>query len=205
MRFNAHIAGACSTAEPFLDLSLSLERAVHLSGQEQAHGISLQNCMEDYISAESLSTPIFCEKCKEHRTSTKKLSIKKPQDTRRAPQALRCRQSKGAREGDLPLDHFDAGPYMESLAAGLVADREEAAVHAGLDADQLSASVLYDLVGVVVHKGSLNSGHYISYVQQPQDNGAPSKWLRCDDETITAVGDTEVRAAEGYILFYLQQ
>ena len=204
----AHCGCISSTAEPFLDLSLSLERAVHLSGREQAHGISLQNCMEDYISAESLSTPIFCEKCKEHRTSTKKLSIKKP------PKILAVHlkrfdavsQRKVHAKVTFPLDHFDVGPYMESLGSGIggVTEKKQQS-HAGLAAGQLSASVLYDLVGVVVHKGSLNSGHYISYVQQPQDNGAPSKWLRCDDETITAVGDTEVRAAEGYILFYLQQ
>lgn len=205
----AHCGCISSTAEPFLDLSLSLERAVHLSGREQAQGISLQNCMEDYISAESLSTPIFCEKCKEHRESVKKLSIKKP------PKILAVHlkrfdavsQRKVHAKVTFPLDQFNVGPYMQSLSSSgrsSTGDRKKQSP-VGSGPGRADPSVLYDLVGVVVHKGSLNSGHYISYVQQPHDNGAPAKWLRCDDETITAVADAEVRAAEGYILFYLQK
>ena len=74
----AHCGCISSTAEPFLDLSLSLDHAVRLSGKEQIQGISLQTCMDEYATAESLATPIHCEKCKEHRESVKKLSIRKP-------------------------------------------------------------------------------------------------------------------------------
>lgn len=39
----------------------------------------------------------------------------------------------------------------------------------------------YTLVGVVVHKGSADAGHYYSFIQDRNSQ----KWLRFDDKTIT--------------------
>ena len=67
-------------------------------------------------------------------------------------------------------------------------------------------SVMYDLHGVVTHKGSLNSGHYISFIlsgTEPDANGHQwNQWLRCDDETVTPVEYNAVQDTEAYILFY---
>ena len=99
---------------------------------------------------------------------------------------------------NFPLENFDISPYMQSLSSS---EQKHNAPQVARDC--------YDLFGVVVHKGSLNSGHYISYVQRlhppSHDQTAAKNWLRFDDETITAVGETEVRAAEAYILFYLRK
>lgn len=82
-----------------------------------------------------------------------------------------------------------------------------------------SCGVMYDLSGVVCHKGkSLTQGHYISYVKKDvrfhgeaniyEDNSAAARnnsrtvWLKCDDEAITEVGEEEVRGTQGYLLFY---
>ena len=71
------------------------------------------------------------------------------------------------------------------------------------------ARVLYDLQGVVSHKGSLNTGHYIAYVSTlsaPDEDGARvQQWVRCDDEHVTVVTPAEVLAAEAYILFYVRK
>lgn len=40
----------------------------------------------------------------------------------------------------------------------------------------------YELVGVVLHRGTLVSGHYISFVRYPHEN---SQWIKCDDDKIT--------------------
>ncbi|KAF3918938.1 hypothetical protein ABW20_dc0106768 [Dactylellina cionopaga] len=56
---------------------------------------------------------------------------------------------------------------------------------------------LYDLYGVVVHKGDRSTtGHYISYAK---DNG---KWLRFDDLKVHVVTEEEVARQEAYILMY---
>ena len=69
----AHCGCISTTTEPFLDLSLSLDQALRLPGKEHIQGVSLQTCIDDYATAESLSTPIYCENCKEHRKALKSL------------------------------------------------------------------------------------------------------------------------------------
>ena len=75
--------------------------------------------------------------------------------------------------------------------------------------------VVYDLTGMVTHKGSLNTGHYISYVcsQATAPDAASGsgsvvrskQWMRCDDESVVPVPPSEVQAAEAYILFYIKR
>jgi ubiquitin carboxyl-terminal hydrolase 22/27/51 len=49
------------------------------------------------------------------------------------------------------------------------------------------APVLYNLFAVVVHLGTINSGHYINYVRVMHD------WYKCDDTTITLTTEEEVK------------
>lgn len=56
---------------------------------------------------------------------------------------------------------------------------------------------LYDLYGVVVHKGDKSTtGHYISYAKEE------AGWLRFDDLKVQAVTEEEVARQEAYILMY---
>lgn len=54
----------------------------------------------------------------------------------------------------------------------------------------------YDLFAVVEHCGSMESGHYIAYVQW---QGA---WFRCDDHQVTRAEPITVATAQAYLLFY---
>eukprot|EP00808_Paulinella_micropora_P010889 g51759.t1 len=60
-----------------------------------------------------------------------------------------------------------------------------------------SESNIFDLYAVIVHKGSLASGHYIIYLRKGQ------AWFKCDDTFVTCVTAQEVASVEGYLLFYL--
>ncbi|KAK6361828.1 Ubiquitin carboxyl-terminal hydrolase 2 [Orbilia blumenaviensis] len=56
---------------------------------------------------------------------------------------------------------------------------------------------LYDLYGVVVHKGERSTtGHYISYAREE------AGWLRFDDLKVQTVSEEEVARQEAYILMY---
>lgn len=55
---------------------------------------------------------------------------------------------------------------------------------------------IYTLSSVIVHKGKIDSGHYISYARQGDE------WFRFDDSVVVQVGQREVLAAEAYMLFY---
>jgi ubiquitin C-terminal hydrolase len=44
----------------------------------------------------------------------------------------------------------------------------------------------YCLIGVIMHRGSRNAGHYWAYVRTVDTSGV-EVWLKCDDETVTVV------------------
>ncbi|KAI8374368.1 uncharacterized protein BYT42DRAFT_576118 [Radiomyces spectabilis] len=81
---------------------------------------------------------------------------------------------------------------------------------------QVSRPVMYRLNAVIVHYGSHESGHFVTYrrkklptgheVRDPLDNGLKkkerSKFWRCSDEIIDEVDIEDVLKSEAYMLFY---
>jgi ubiquitin carboxyl-terminal hydrolase 22/27/51 len=55
---------------------------------------------------------------------------------------------------------------------------------------------IYTLSSVIVHKGKIDSGHYVSYARQGEE------WFRFDDSMVVRVEEREVLGAEAYMLFY---
>ena len=56
---------------------------------------------------------------------------------------------------------------------------------------------IYDLSAVIVHKGKIDSGHYICYCREGKD------WFMFDDSKVVLVTETEVSDANAYLLFYI--
>ncbi len=52
--------------------------------------------------------------------------------------------------------------------------------------DQSKSCGNYEVIGIIMHSGSANSGHYTAYVK------AGSEWYYCNDETITPCSEQEV-------------
>lgn len=63
--------------------------------------------------------------------------------------------------------------------------------------DQTPQLHMYDLSAVVVHKGKMDSGHYICYCREGND------WFMFDDSKVVLVSETEVLEANAYLLFYI--
>jgi ubiquitin carboxyl-terminal hydrolase 22/27/51 len=59
------------------------------------------------------------------------------------------------------------------------------------------AEAMYTLSAVIVHKGEINSGHYVSYAREGKD------WFLFDDSKVVLVGEQEVLRAEAYLLVYV--
>jgi len=57
-------------------------------------------------------------------------------------------------------------------------------------------AAMYDLFSVVCHAGTLDSGHYWSFVR------VGGTWYRCDDACVSEATAEEVKAAQGYLFFY---
>ncbi len=63
-----------------------------------------------------------------------------------------------------------------------------------------SSSTLFNLLAVIVHIGTIDTGHYIVYVK-----GEGDLWYKCNDDWVTKVDVEEVLASEAYILFYMKE
>ena len=55
----------------------------------------------------------------------------------------------------------------------------------------------YNLISVANHIGSLNSGHYFSYVKNTNDN-----WYKYDDTMVSQISKSDVVSESAYCLFY---
>jgi len=71
--------------------------------------------------------------------------------------------------------------------------------HITFDEDLKVNNVDYKLHGVVVHKGSLRYGHYISYVRTKANT-----WQQFDDDDTQDVSWHHVSKCDAYILIYVQ-
>ncbi|KAI3654312.1 hypothetical protein MP228_001031 [Amoeboaphelidium protococcarum] len=58
----------------------------------------------------------------------------------------------------------------------------------------------YILYAVIVHHGTLNSGHYIVYVRHL--TSTVEQWFRIDDSLVHAVDWNEIASCQAYMLFY---
>jgi ubiquitin carboxyl-terminal hydrolase 22/27/51 len=56
---------------------------------------------------------------------------------------------------------------------------------------------VYELSSVIVHKGKIDSGHYVNYTREGND------WFMFDDSKVVKVKEKEVLGAEAYLLFYM--
>jgi len=70
--------------------------------------------------------------------------------------------------------------------------------------EKKNCSTRYYLGGVVCHKGSLSSGHYIAYVRIPIAHSNLSDWYELDDACVRPISSNEVESAssQAYVLVY---
>jgi len=60
---------------------------------------------------------------------------------------------------------------------------------------------IYQLIGVVEHKGAMGHGHYVAYVKCDQEDYA-GQWFRVSDSLVKEVSLSNVLQSQAYILFY---
>ena len=61
------------------------------------------------------------------------------------------------------------------------------------------SSVPYELYGIVVHRGTIGQGHYISFIKS---NG---NWYEINDTRVQRVAQQVVQSQHAYMLFYEAQ
>jgi ubiquitin C-terminal hydrolase len=84
-----------------------------------------------------------------------------------------------------PLYRSDPNPQQHTISPSLLLSQ--------------SPERWYDLFSIVVHKGCLTGGHYITYCKRD------GIWLLFDDDRVTLATEKRVMDADPYLLFYLRR
>lgn len=200
-----------TTYDPYVDISLNLDTSNHsmidvgkkpIKPNESSSTSTLLGCLDLFTRPEKLGSDqkLYCQNCQERQDSSKQMSI------RRLPLVLclhikRFEHSlirKMSRKIDSYL-HFpfslDMTPYLSS---SIVRNRFGNRIFA-FEGDESDISTEFEILAVVTHSGTLESGHYVTYLR------LRNQWYKCDDAWITEVDEGIVRASQCYMMFYVQK
>jgi len=156
--------------EPFQILSLGLKKVLHGTGKV----MQLSNMLRDYLRIENMGR---CLECDGAGALTKRLVLD------RLPLNLMFHLKRFA---------FD----RETCTVGKIKQK----VEFPLNGFSISKSYSrYDLLAVVNHKGTIDSGHYTAVVREK------GRWYLFDDESVTSVTKRDVVSKNAYMLLYRQQ
>ena len=140
--------------------------------------ITIYDCFNLFVQTERLSNENkwICNQCKSHQNANKNIMIY------HSPNVLIIgfNRFKGERKNEdmiqFPIENFDISKY--------VIDKE--------------TNETFDLIGVINHYGSLNSGHYVSICK----NFLYNKWFMFNDSQVKEVEEGEIVNRNAYVLFY---
>ncbi|CAB4296482.1 unnamed protein product [Prunus armeniaca] len=184
-----------TTYDPCLDISLNLDTS-HCSWSDASNkpvkpndnssSSTLLGCLDLFTKPEKLGSDqkLYCQNCEELRDSSKQMSIRK------LPLVLclhikRFEHSlvrKMMRKIDSYL-HFpfslDMTPYLSS---SIVRNRFGNRIFA-FEGDESDISTEFEIFAVVTHSGTLESGHYVTYLR------IKNQWYKCDSAWINEVDE----------------
>ena len=191
--------GSVSTSvEPFLDLSLAIERisrrrnskSASDTGEKKETALTLQKCLdEEYMQPDSLT--FSCGSCSMQREASKQLSIKN------LPNVLSIQFKRFEHHRGLNQTSKISVKVQFPLQINMLPYTNRARTQDVKENFELQRSCTYDLLSVVVHDGSMNTGHYISYSR------VGNQWFRFDDHKITMASESQVLGSEAFLLFYI--
>jgi ubiquitin carboxyl-terminal hydrolase 22/27/51 len=87
-------------------------------------------------------------------------------------------------------------PYT-TLHRPSLSKKKSAQAPVSADEDPDSTIGKYTLSAVIVHKGGIDSGHYVAYAREGRD------WFLFDDSKVVLASEGEVLGAQGYLLVYV--
>uniref|UniRef100_T1IKX5 ubiquitinyl hydrolase 1 n=1 Tax=Strigamia maritima TaxID=126957 RepID=T1IKX5_STRMM len=195
---------------------------------------NLQESLDQFVKGELLDgdNAYFCEKCSEKRNTIKRTCIKKLS----LVLVIHLKRFDYDWEANRALkfdDHFkfpwtlDMSPYMaEGIQEKEKANKldstnvDNSNIH--IKTSSKSHETLYELVGIVVHSGQANAGHYYSYIKDRRGDSATNsnrgKWFKFNDTSVeefdmndmtleaecfaSSYPEIRQRYWNGYMLFY---
>ncbi|XP_047168939.1 ubiquitin C-terminal hydrolase 22 [Vigna umbellata] len=215
-----------TTYDPCIDISLDLEpnqgvsnkmatatsnhscngEADCMNSSQYCGTSTLTGCLKRFTRAERLGADqkFFCRQCQVRQETLKQMSIRKLplvscfHIKRFEHSSTRKMSRKVDRYLQFPFS-LDMSPYLSST---ILRSRFGNRIFP-FDGDEPDASdelcSEFELFAVVTHTGKLDAGHYVTYLR------LSNRWYKCDDAWITQVDENIVRAAQCYMMFYVQK
>ncbi|KAL0337507.1 UNVERIFIED_CONTAM: Ubiquitin C-terminal hydrolase 22 [Sesamum calycinum] len=199
-----HVGSAKATSTKS-NSSVNNEADSRNSGQNPSIS-TLVGCLDHFTRPERLGSDqkFFCQQCQVRQESLKQMSIRKLplvscfHIKRFEHSPIRKMSRKIDRYLQFPFS-LDMAPYLSS---SILRSRYGNRIFP-FDGDEQDASgefsSQFELFAVITHSGKLDAGHYVTYLR------LSNQWYKCDDAWITQVNDDIVRAAQGYMMFYVQK
>ncbi|XP_015300200.3 ubiquitin carboxyl-terminal hydrolase 51 isoform X3 [Macaca fascicularis] len=201
-----------TTIDPCWDISLDLpgscatfdsqnpERADGtVSRDDHIPGIpSLTDCLQWFTRPEHLgsSAKIKCNSCQSYQESTKQLTMKKLPIVA----CFHLKRFEHVGKQRRKINTFISFPLELDMTPFLASTKESRMKEGQPPADCVPNENKYSLFAVINHHGTLESGHYTSFIRQQKD-----QWFSCDDAIITKATIEDLLYSEGYLLFYHKQ
>ncbi|SCU78256.1 LAMI_0A03994g1_1 [Lachancea mirantina] len=163
-----------TTFDPIFDQSLDIKNKT-----------TLEECLESFHKGEKLTDFNYkCQKCGSQQSPLKELSV-----ARLAPiHVLQLKRFEHLVGGNsVKIDAFVSFPQY--LNMGRFCYR---------DGVKTPPNMIYELIGVTTHGGSVNQGHYTSMCKIPG-----GQWFKFNDSMVTSIAESAVLKQQAYLLFYV--
>ncbi|KAG0671007.1 hypothetical protein C6P45_001514 [Maudiozyma exigua] len=163
--------------DPFMDLSLDIKDRE-----------TLYNCLDSFHKMEKLHDYHYrCPQCNTTDDPTKQLTI----DKMGSLLTLQLKRFEHLPNGtNVKLTNFIEYPLYLDITKYCDDGKNETGSN--------PTNIIYELIGVVTHKGTVNEGHYIATLKVNDD-----KWFRFNDSMVTEISQDLALRDEAYLLFYM--
>ncbi|RCK55049.1 Ubiquitin carboxyl-terminal hydrolase 8 [Candida viswanathii] len=168
-----------NTMEHVNDLSLELNNG---SG-------GLYDCLDQFTKEEKLEH-YTCTKCSSVKSTTKTLKIQM------VPAVLTLHLKRFKHDlNSTKIESKIEIPMFLNISKYCAEQETQQQEGAGERGGRVKE--IYELFGVVVHEGSISTGHYTVYIKNS------GQWYKCDDSVVSLVSQDEVLNSNAYLLFYI--
>lgn len=163
-----------STIDPLVDISLEID----------PNSPSLYACFDRFTLSE-LMHGVRCQLCRQSGSARKSLRLHK------IPPVV-CIQLKRFKHNQSTASKIEtavSSPLYLNLTK-YASDFE--------NGPEIDPTKVYELFAVVLHIGSVSSGHYVALIKT-----SLGVWFKFDDSVVSSVTAEEVQATNAYLLFYI--
>lgn len=161
--------------DPYMDLSLDIK------GKQ-----TLYECLDSFHRKEQLHDFNYhCPQCKTSQDPIKQLTISKL-----APvMVFQLKRFEHLMNGNnVKINDFVSFPTYLNMKSYYVDDKQNMSD---------SPDIIYELIGIISHKGTVNEGHYIATLKLPSGD-----WFRFNDSMVSFITEEEALREQAYLLFF---